>query len=97
MTNDFVDPTMADPAAPPPTHSRKKQQVYPLDVWNEKAIDISEEDVLKLCDEFLKDIAHVGHCINIRGRRKMGCNCVSVFKHQEQGEQEESEEDAIKC
>jgi hypothetical protein len=49
--------------------------------------------VLELCDEFfLKDIACVGYCINICGHRKMGCNCMSVFRH---GEQEESEDDAL--
>jgi hypothetical protein len=47
-------------------------------------LDISEEDVLELCNEFLKDIGSVGHCINIRGQRKMGCNCMSVFRHEEQ-------------
>jgi hypothetical protein len=84
---------MADPGDNhQPTHSRKKQQLHPLDVWNDKAIATTEEDVLELCDEFLKDIAHVGHCLNIRGRRKMGCNCVSVFRHREQ---EESEDDAL--
>jgi hypothetical protein len=78
-----------------PTHSRKKQQLHPLDVWNDKAIATTEEDVLELCDEFLKDIARVGHCVNLRGRRKMGWDCVSVFRHREQGEQEESEDDAL--
>ena len=54
---------MADPGDDhqPTPHSRKKQQLHPLDVWNDKAIATTEEDVLELCDEIKSIIIVVYH------------------------------------